>query len=169
MSRSRFLVSATAAAVVGFAAITLYLVIERAVSARLPILLCLQQLLQWDASNAYGSAAFSGGWPTALIGLLMDFVVSLIWAALFTLLYETLTVVRRCLVPVGFCFGVVVMVVMLYGIVPLGHATQMHRTVSHVVNVLVAHTLFFGLPLALTVRAVLRPGTSRQLKPTISP
>ncbi len=46
------------------------------------------------------------------------------------------------------------MVVMLYAIVPLGRAVPMQSTPSHVINVLVAHTLFFGLPLAVTVQAV---------------
>ena len=61
--------------------------------------------------------------------------------------------VRRYIVPAGIVFGAVVMVVMLYAIVPLGHAARMQSTPPHVVNVLVAHTLFFGLPLAMTVQA----------------
>ncbi len=154
MVRSRLLGASTAAAIVGLVAITVYLVVERAVANRLPVVLCLQQLLQWDASNAYGPRAFSGGWPTALVGLAMDFVVSLAWAAVFTVLYWKIPTVRRVVVPAGIAFGAVVMVVMLYAIVPLGHAARMQSTASHVINVLVAHTLFFGLPLAVTVRSV---------------
>jgi hypothetical protein len=155
MLRPRFVVASISAAIVGLVAITAYLVVERALADRLSIVLCLLQLLQWDASNAYGPPAFDGGWPTALVGLAMDLVVSLAWAALFTVLYLMLPTVRRYIAPAGLVFGAFVMVVMLYGIVPIGHATRMNSTPSHVVNVLVAHTLFFGLPLAIAIRAVL--------------
>jgi hypothetical protein len=47
---------------------------------------------------------------------------------------------------------------------PVGHATRMHSTVAHVINVLVAHTIFFGLPLALTVDTLLKAGAPRALE-----
>jgi hypothetical protein len=161
---SRFIRASVAAAVVGLITITIYLVLERAVAERLSVVLGLQQLLQWDASNGYGPAAFRGGWPMAFIGLAMDFVVSLAWAVAFTALYAAAPAVRRNVVLTGLVFGAVVMVVMIYAIVPTGHATRMHSTVSHVINVLVAHTIFFGLPLALTVDAVLKAGAPRALE-----
>ena len=148
-----------AAAIAGLVAITVYLVLERAIAAHLSVALCLQQLLQWDASNAYGAQAFDGGWPMALIGLAMDFVVSFAWAMAYAALYVAFPIVRRNVVLTGLCFGAVVMVVMLYAIVPIGHASRMQSTVLHVVNVLVAHTVFFGLPLALTVKSILKPRT----------
>lgn len=160
----RFLRASVAAAIVGLVTITIYLVVERAIAERLSVVVGLQQLLQWDASNGYGLAAFEGGWPIALIGLAMDFVVSFAWAVAFAALYAATPAVRRNVVPTGLVFGAVVMVVMLYGIVPTGHATRMHSTVAHVINVLVAHTIFFGLPLALTVDAVLKAGAPRALE-----
>jgi hypothetical protein len=163
MPQPRFAGAIVAGAAVGLAAITIYLVVERAIAARLPLTLCLRELLQWDASNAYGLRAFDGGWPMALLGLAMDFVVSLAWAGAFTLLYTAVAAVPRNVAWVGLAFGAVVMVVMLYAIVPLGHATRMEGTPAHVINVLVAHTLFFGLPLALTVHAFLKSAAPRQL------
>jgi len=153
MPVSRFAVAAAAGAFAGLAAITAYLAIERAVADHLPAGFCLMQLLQWDASNAYGDAAFTGGWPVAGVGLAMDAVVSLIWGAIFTTLYLRAPAVRANLVVSGLVFGAIVMVVMLFAVVPLGHAIRMHDTAGHLVNVLVAHTVFFGLPLALAVRA----------------
>jgi hypothetical protein len=154
---SRFIGASIAAAIAGLVAITAYLVLVRAIAAHLSVALCLQQLLQWDASNAYGPQAFDGGWPMALIGLAMDFVVSLAWAVLYAALYVALPIVRRNVVLTGLCFGATVMVVMLYVVVPIGHAVRMQSTESHVVNVLIAHTIFFGLPLALTVQSILKP------------
>lgn len=163
MPPSRYVRATVAAAIAGLLAITIYLVLERSIAERLSVILGLQQLLQWDASNGYGPAAFAGGWPMALVGLAMDFVVSLAWAAAFTALYVSSPAVRRNVVLTGLLFGAVVMVVMLYAIVPIGHATRMQSTATHVVNVLVAHTIFFGLPLALTVDALLKAGAPRPL------
>lgn len=101
----------------------------------------------------------------ALIGLAMDVVVSLVWGAIYTALYVMFPFVRRNVVITGLVFGAVVMVTMLYAIVPIGHAVRMQSTVSHVINVLVAHTVFFGLPIALTVHALLKGEAHRSLKP----
>jgi len=145
-----------AGAIAGLVAITIYLVVERAVANGLPVMQCLLQLLQWDASNAYGAAAFSGGWTTASIGLAMDFAVSLAWGIVFTVLYNGVPPVRRNVVVAGLVFGAGVMAVMIFAIVPIGYAPQMHKTPSNLLNVLTAHTVFFGLPVALTVQRVLR-------------
>jgi hypothetical protein len=154
MAPARFVGAAIIAAIAGLIAITIYLVIERAVAEHLSPALCLQQLLQWDASNAYGAKAFDGGWPMALGGLAMDCVVALCWALVFTGLYVSFAAVRQNVAISGLVFGAIVMGVMIFGIVPLGHAVQLQRTPAHVVNVLVAHTIFFGLPVALAVQAV---------------
>lgn len=151
MTPSRFISATVAAAVAGLIAITVYLTVERGLTEHLPMLLCLKQLLQWDASNFYGGSALAGGWGMAWRGLWMDLAVSLVWATIFTTLYGALPVVRRYPVLVGLAYGVLVMVVMIYFVVPLGHATRMAMTLPHVINVLVAHTVFFGMPLAMAV------------------
>ncbi len=156
MLAARLTKASAAGAIVGLIAITIYLVVERAVANGLPVMQCLLQLLQWDASNAYGSAAFSGGWATGLIGLAMDFLVSLAWAIVFTVLFNGVPAVRRNVVVSGLVFGAGVMAVMIFAIVPIGYAPQMHKTPSNLLNVLIAHAVFFGLPVALTVQRVLR-------------
>ncbi|MBV9718259.1 MAG: hypothetical protein JOZ77_03010 [Candidatus Eremiobacteraeota bacterium] len=156
MPGPRLLRASAVAAIVGLVTITVYLVLERAVAAHLPIALCLRELLQWDASNAYGVRAFNGGWPTAFVGLAMDFVVSFAWAVAFAALYVMLPIVRRYVVLAGLCFGALVMIAMLFVVVPLGHATQLEPTLSHLANVLVAHAIFFGVPVALTIEGEIR-------------
>lgn len=144
------------AAAAGLVAVTAYLVVERAIAAHLSLSVCLLQLLQWDASNAYGLRAFDGGWPVAIVGLLMDCAVSLAWAALFFWLYTRFAQIRRAPALCGLAFGVLVMVVMIFVVVPLGHAPQVGRAWPQLVNTLVAHALFFGLPVALAVDATRR-------------
>jgi hypothetical protein len=156
VSAARFTKASVAGAIVGLIAITIYLVVERALAGGLALIRCLLQLLQWDASNAYGRAAFSGGWTMGLIGLAMDFFVSLAWGIVFTVLYSGVPSVRRNVIVSGLAFGACVMAVMIFAIVPIGYAPQMHKTQSNLLNVLIAHTVFFGLPVALTVQRVLR-------------
>ncbi|HEY5094206.1 MAG TPA: hypothetical protein VII69_03710 [Candidatus Eremiobacteraceae bacterium] len=90
------------------------------------------RLFQWDASNLLGKDAYAGGFGSVGIGLALDLLVSLVWGA---------------------AFGVVVMIVMLWVLVPLGRATHGGMTISNFFTVLVGHTLFFGIPVALTARA----------------
>lgn len=158
---SRIWRAVSAASAAGLVAITVYLAVERSIATGLSVVVATEQLLQWDASNAYGRAAFSGGWSVALIGLLMDVVVSTCWAALFVWIYLTLSQIRRNLTLYGLLYGAIVMGIMIYGIVPLGHAAQAPRTLASIVNTLVAHTVFFGLPLAYVTAATLRPASGK--------
>jgi hypothetical protein len=152
------------AAIAGDVAITLYLIVERAVEAHIPLGTCLLQLMQWDASNAYGNRAFAGGWPAAGLGQLMDLVVSLAWASIFAWLWARFAFVRHATWAWGLAFGVAVMIVMLYIVVPLGHARAMHASLVNTVRVLVAHTVFFGLPVALVVASLAPHPRAPQLK-----
>jgi|SRR5579863_166353 len=151
-------------ALAGDVAITAYLVIERAIASHVPLAQCLLELMQWDASNAYGVRAFAGGWATAGIGQLMDLVVSLGWATLFVLCWARFAALHRATWAWGLAYGVLVMIVMLYLVVPLGHAQRMDSTPAHILNVLIAHSLFFGLPLAMTSRFLLDVRASGAMK-----
>lgn len=150
-----------AASAAGLVAITIYLVVERSIATGLSLVVCTEQLLQWDASNAYGIAAFSGGWGLAGIGLLMDAVVSTCWAVLFALLYLSIPQIRRNVVLCGLLYGAAVMCVMIYLIVPIGHARQAPHTLASTINTLVAHSVFFGLPLAYVTAVILRSEPTR--------
>lgn len=109
---------------------------------------------QWDASNVLGAGAFDGGWQTAAAGFGIHCIVSICWATIFAILFWRVPFVRRQPVLAGALFGVVVMFVMRYGVVPLGHAVELRAGPVRMLSLLIAHTLFFGIPVALVVRAV---------------
>jgi uncharacterized membrane protein YagU involved in acid resistance len=113
------------------------------------------QISQWDASNALGVAAFSDGMPAALLGFAMHLCVSLIWAAIFVAVALRFRWVLSHPLVSGVIFGLVVMGVMRYLIVPLGHAHQGAGTPVQLLNQMLAHVVAFGLPVALVVSAVL--------------
>jgi hypothetical protein len=112
------------------------------------------ELFQWDASNVLGSAAFSGGVASATLGLFLDLVVSIGWGALCTLLMTRLALAWAHPAWFGTLFGAFVMYVMIWVVVPLGRAHNGTMTLTSFLTVLVGHTLFFGIPVALTVRRV---------------
>jgi hypothetical protein len=159
---SRFISASIGAAIAGLIGITVYLAVERCLVEHVRLVLSFLQLLQWDASNFYGAAAFQGGWGMALRGLGADFVVALIWALIFTALYEALPLVRRYPALSGLCYGVVVMIVMIFVVVPQGHAVRVPLSTPQLINILVAHALFFGLPVGMMVDNSLAGGHFRR-------
>jgi hypothetical protein len=141
------------AGIAGNVAISLYL------SFALPVFFGRSPLLlfQWDASNIVGAWAYAHGVTAAALGLLFDFIVSWCWAALFTLLYMKVPAVRRAPAVAGLIFGACVMLVMLFLVVPLGHAARTSTNPISLLNTLVAHTVFFGLPVGLVVGWICAP------------
>lgn len=105
-------------------------------------------LSQWDASNLLGAAAFRGGLSTAAIGFSMHMCVSIAWAIAFALAAARLRWLREHPLQAGLLFGVLVMGVMSYVVVPLGQATHPSTALAALANTLIAHTLFFGVPVA---------------------
>ncbi|MGB8518809.1 MAG: hypothetical protein WCD38_01440 [Candidatus Tumulicola sp.] len=140
------------AGIAGNVAISLYL------SVALPVFFKRSPLLlfQWDAANITGAWAYAHGLAAAALGLFFDFIVSWCWAAAFTLLYANVPAVRRSPAIAGLIFGAVVMGVMLFLVVPLGHAARASTNPISLLDTLVAHTIFFGLPVALVVHRTLR-------------
>ena len=137
------------AALVGWATIDLYL------AATVPYTVpgaTAVSLFQWDASNFFGPAAFAGGSGMVLAGLAGDLAVSLFWAAVWTALVSRFTSLMRWPLLSGVAFGVVVMLIMTHIVVPLGAAHQASPTLVNEINNLIAHTLFFGIPVAYAVR-----------------
>jgi hypothetical protein len=146
-------VVAVVAGLCGAVLIDLYLIVTETFVIRnaTPLL-----VMQWDASNALGMAAYGGGWATAALGTLMHFAVSVVWGAL----YVAAAVRVRWLVtnPIlgGLMLGVVAMSVMR-AVIHLGHAiVRPFPNALYFSNILIAHVVFFGIPVALVASRLLR-------------
>jgi hypothetical protein len=149
---TRLIRAAVAAGLAGNIAISIYLSIALPLFFHTPALL----LFQWDDSNIVGDAAYAGGWGSAALGFFFDCIVAIAWGALFTAAYAGVPAIRRNSAVCGLLFGVVVMLAMFFVVVPLGHAQHPSTNPHALLNALVAHTFFFGLPVALVVRKLLR-------------
>jgi hypothetical protein len=138
------------AGVAGCVAIDLYLIVTHGLIFHDATAL---EVSQWDASNALGLSAFSGGLGTALLGLGMHLCVSLVWAAIYVFAARAAPALLRHPWLAGTVFGVVVWFAMRYLVVPLGHAHAGGFSPAQFANQGLAHILAFGIPVALIVSA----------------
>ena len=135
------------AALAGWLAIDLYMSCVYVAQGSTPL-----RLFQWDASNALGDAAYGGGWASAGLGLLLDYAVSLGWAAAAAVALRRSPLARAHPFAFGTLYGAVVMYLMVWAIVPLGRARHGAMTTQSFAIVLLGHVVFFGIPLVLTAR-----------------
>jgi hypothetical protein len=110
-------------------------------------------ILQAIASGVLGSASFHSGTWSAALGLVLQWVMSLLIAALFVIGAGRLPVLRRHWARAGFVYGIVIFFVMNYIVVPLsavGHVFAF--TPLKFLENMVA-MLLFGIIIAFGARA----------------
>ena len=119
------------------------------------------RMLQGIAGAVMGPNAFEGGLATAALGLAMHFGVALAATVLFYRLSRWIPAMVDHAVLAGILFGVVWLLVMYRGVIPLLAALR-PLYLSHVVQrplpalwplPLLVHMTCVGLPIALAVRA----------------
>lgn len=107
------------------------------------------QVWQWIASAAFGDVAFTNA-NYAWLGLLIHFIVSIGWAGGYAYLAQQQKFMNRRWYISGPVFGLVVYIFM--DILLLGARKFVPPpTPLALLNVLIAHCVFFGLPLAFVV------------------
>lgn|SRR5574337_1966 len=110
-------------------------------------------ILHAIASGVLGRASFAGGAASAVLGLVLQWLMSLLIVAIFVLLAFIFTIARRYWIVAGIAYGVLVFFVMNYVVVPLSAAPfrAQHFTVSKFIENLLAMVLF-GLIIAFFAR-----------------
>ena len=115
------------------------------------------RVLQGIASGVLGPAAFTGGAPTALLGLGLHFVIALAAAAIYCAASRVWPILVRRAVACGLAYGVAVYAVMTYVVVPLSRVTPRSSRWQIAAILVAIHMLCIGLPIALaTARAARR-------------
>jgi uncharacterized membrane protein YagU involved in acid resistance len=111
------------------------------------------RLLQTVASGLLGTAAFTGGVPTAALGLALHFAMSILWAGVFFVLARNIPALTLRPVLSGILFGVFVFVSMRFVVLPLSAFPYPVRFKPLATTLdLLSHMLLFGVPIALGVR-----------------
>lgn len=115
------------------------------------------RVLQSVASGILGAPAFERGLPTAALGLLLHFLIALLWAAIFYALGRAMPSLIRHAVVSGIVYGAFIYAAMNLVILPL---SAFPRKVTFPPLVLVTglfvHMFLIGLPIALASRRALK-------------
>jgi hypothetical protein len=111
------------------------------------------RILQSVASGLLGAPAYRGGWPTALLGLVLHFAIMFVIAALFVAAHRRLAPLRQHAVAAGAVYGLVVYGVMNYIVLPLSAFAQRGTPPALVIALgVLVHVVLVGIPIALCAR-----------------
>jgi len=110
-------------------------------------------VLQYVASGAMGNAAFAGGLATALLGLVLDFIMTIIMAGVFILSVDRIPLLRSHVIPGSLLYGFGVFLVMNFIVLPLSAAPTLPAPPMWLfVEIILEHILLIGLPLGMLVQ-----------------
>jgi len=103
-------------------------------------------------------SAFAGGYATALLGILIHFVIAFVIAAVFILAASQIAFLRRApwVFVAGLVYGAAVNIFMSMAVLPYSATPKMQATTALVVHGLIADALFVGLPVAFAVWYITR-------------
>jgi hypothetical protein len=132
---------------------TLHLLIQVGLVYGLILKSPLISSLQYLASGAIGNAAFTGGLTTALLALILEFIMTIIIAGIFILSADRIPLLRRHVIPGSLLYGFGVFIVMNFIVVPLSAAPPLPAPSMWLfIETILEHILLVGLPLGLLVR-----------------
>jgi len=111
------------------------------------------RIFQSIASGLLGKASFSGGVPTALLGVLCHFTVATSIVTVYVLASRKLKLLTQHAVSCGMAYGIVAYLGMNYVVIPLSAVPPGGpKPLAVVVNGLLIHMFGVGLPAALVAR-----------------
>ena len=109
--------------------------------------------LQYIASGAMGNAAFTGGLATALLGLVLEFLMTIIIAGVFILSADRIPLLRQHVIVGSLLYGFGVFIVMVFIVLPLSAAPPLPAPqIWLFIEIILEHILLIGLPLGILVR-----------------
>ena len=112
------------------------------------------QVLQYIASSLLGARSFSGGLASAGLGLVLHFAIALVVATIYILASRRVAVLRTQWVLLGLLYGAAVWAVMNLVVLPLTAVAPSSITTAALVNGVISHALFVGLPSAFFAKKV---------------
>lgn len=115
--------------------------------------------LQFVASGLLGSAAFTGGVGTMLLGLLIHFFIAFVFTTLFFVAFQKLAFVRKNLLWCSIFYGVLIWAVMKYLVLPFSHVTPPTQFEwKQAIRDMLVLCAAFGAPLYLYASKYLKAG-----------
>lgn len=131
----------------------LHLVIQQGIVFGLILKTPIISQLQFVASGAMGDAAFTGGLATALLGLVLDFIMITVMAGVFIFSVDRIPLLRRNVILGSILYGFGVFIVMNFIVLPLSAAPALPAPpLWLLIELILQHILLIGLPLGILVR-----------------
>jgi len=107
---------------------------------------------QTIASGLLGWKSYREGVPSAVLGVVLHFVIAFGAATVYYFASRKLTFLTRRAVTFGLLYGAVVYLFMHLVVLPLSAVARFHHSLIYPVAEFVEHWFFVGLPIALAVR-----------------
>jgi hypothetical protein len=114
------------------------------------------RLLQGIAGGVLGPRAYNGGVQTALLGLLLHFIIAFSAATIFFLATRFIRFLIDHAVLSGVLYGIAVYFFMNRVVVPLSAATKYPFSVKAMLIGVVIHIFCVGIPISLNIRKYAR-------------
>ena len=131
----------------------LHLVVQQGLVFGLILKTPIISSLQFAASGLIGDAAFAGGLATALLGLVLDFIMITIMAGVFIFSVDRIPLLRRNVILGSILYGFGVFIVMNLIVLPLSAAPALPAPpLWLLIELVLQHILLIGLPLGILVQ-----------------
>jgi len=132
---------------------TLHLVIQVGIVFGLLLKSPYISSLQFVASGAMGNASYTGGLATALLGLVLELLMTIIIAGIFILSADRIPLLRQHVIPGSLLYGFGVFIVMNFIVLPLSAAPVLPAPPMWLlIETVLEHILLIGLPLGILVQ-----------------
>jgi len=107
-------------------------------------------ILNYIASGVFGKeTAYSGGWSMAVLGLIFHFIIAMIWAILFYVLYPYFNKMVKNKWLAGILYGILVWIIMNRVVVPLSNTPKNPFKLSSAIIAVLTLIIFLGIPISL--------------------
>jgi len=109
--------------------------------------------MQYVASGLLGDAAYAGGFATALLGFILEFVMTIIIAGIFIFSASQIPLLQKNAIVGSLLYGIGVFIVMNFVVLPLSGAQILPPPPTwFLIEIVLEHILLIGLPLGILVR-----------------
>jgi hypothetical protein len=140
--------------IIGTADAIVYHLLVSSVLGGYPLISVYQNI----ASGALGESAFAGGIATALLGVLIHFLVAFVVAGVFILSANRISLLRCYAIVGSLLYGFGVFIVMTMIVTPLSAAPPLPApTAPQMIVAILDHILVVGLPLGILVQRNTNP------------
>ncbi len=110
------------------------------------------RVLQGIAGGLLGRDSFTGGWPTAALGLAIHFLIATTAATVFYVASRKMAFLVQKAILAGALYGIAVYTFMYWVVMPLSRIRRGPFSWQATILAVIIHIVCVGLPIALVVR-----------------